>query len=161
MPRILERAIGDLPEAFRTVLVARLVEGMSVEDAAKLLDIRPETVKTRLFRARALLSSALEQRPGAALQDSGPLASAASALRIMSSRHCGIDADRGNLFSERGSNAGNSARGGVNAWPFPNRGNIVLALAAGTAAAQSAKPNDAQIAYMAYTAGEIDIKAAA
>ena len=36
----------------------------------------------------------------------------------------------------------------------------VLVLASGMAAAQPAKPNDAQIAHIAYTAGEIDIKAA-
>lgn len=37
---------------------------------------------------------------------------------------------------------------------------VVLALAAGMAAAQPAKPSDPQIAHIAYTAGEIDIKAA-
>ena len=36
----------------------------------------------------------------------------------------------------------------------------VLVLAAGTAAAQPAKPDDAQIAHIAYTADDIDIKAA-
>ncbi len=35
-----------------------------------------------------------------------------------------------------------------------------LALSSGLAAAQPAKPNDAQIAHIAYTAGDIDIKAA-
>jgi RNA polymerase sigma-70 factor, ECF subfamily len=73
--RIVERAIDELPEAFRMVLVARLVEGMSVEDTAKLLSLRPETVKTRLFRARALLRGALEQRLGRILQDAFPFGS--------------------------------------------------------------------------------------
>jgi putative membrane protein len=36
----------------------------------------------------------------------------------------------------------------------------LVILAPGVAAAQPAKPNDAQIAHIAYTAGEIDIKAA-
>jgi putative membrane protein len=36
----------------------------------------------------------------------------------------------------------------------------VLVLAAGTAAAQPAKPDDTQIAHIAYTADDIDIKAA-
>jgi putative membrane protein len=36
----------------------------------------------------------------------------------------------------------------------------VLALSGAVALAQSAKPNDAQIAHIAYTAGQIDIKAA-
>jgi RNA polymerase sigma-70 factor, ECF subfamily len=71
---IVERAIDELPEAFRLVLVARLVEGMSVEDTAELLGVRPETVKTRLFRARALLRSALEKRLGRVLQDAFPFA---------------------------------------------------------------------------------------
>jgi RNA polymerase sigma-70 factor, ECF subfamily len=69
---IVERAIDELPEAFRMVLVARLVEGMSVADTAELLGIRPETVKTRLFRARALLRGALEKRIGRVLQDAFP-----------------------------------------------------------------------------------------
>jgi len=38
---LLERAIDALPERFRTILVARLVEEVSVEETAKLLDLRP------------------------------------------------------------------------------------------------------------------------
>ncbi|HEY2137271.1 MAG TPA: RNA polymerase sigma factor [Xanthobacteraceae bacterium] len=71
---LLEHAIDDLPDAFRTVLVARVVEGMSVEETAVLLDLRPETVKTRLHRARALLRSALEQQIGPVLTDAFPFA---------------------------------------------------------------------------------------
>jgi len=56
---LLERAIDELPESFRTVLVARLIEGMSVEETAELLGIVPETVKTRLHRARRLLQEQL------------------------------------------------------------------------------------------------------
>jgi RNA polymerase sigma-70 factor (ECF subfamily) len=62
-----EHAIDDLPAAFRTVLVARLVEGMSVEETAELLGIRPETVKTRLHRARQKVKAALERELGPAL----------------------------------------------------------------------------------------------
>ena len=50
---VLERAIGKLPENFRTVFVLREVEGLSVEETATVLQIREETVKTRLLRARA------------------------------------------------------------------------------------------------------------
>lgn len=70
--QILERAIDELPEPFRLVLVARLVEEMSVEDTAELLGLRSETVKTRLFRARALLRGVLEERLGRVLQDAFP-----------------------------------------------------------------------------------------
>ncbi len=52
---LLERSIDDLPDGFRTVFVARMVEGMSIEDTAALLHLRPETVKTRLHRARVRL----------------------------------------------------------------------------------------------------------
>jgi RNA polymerase sigma-70 factor, ECF subfamily len=54
---LLERAIDALPEAFRTVLVARLIEGMSIEETAELIGIKPETVKTRLHRAAGFMHS--------------------------------------------------------------------------------------------------------
>ena len=72
MRRFVEHAIDELPASFRTVLVARLVEGLSVEETADLLDLRPETVKTRLHRARTLLRDALEKQLGAVLQDVFP-----------------------------------------------------------------------------------------
>jgi RNA polymerase sigma-70 factor (ECF subfamily) len=71
---MLEQAIDELPEAFRTVLVARLIEEMSVDETARLLGLRPETVKTRLHRARVMLRSALEKQFGAALNDIYPFA---------------------------------------------------------------------------------------
>jgi len=69
---MLERAIDDLPDAFRTVLVARVIEEMSVEETAELLDLRPETVKTRLHRARRLVKESLEKRLGPALTQAFP-----------------------------------------------------------------------------------------
>ena len=71
---LLERAIDELPESFRTVLVARLIEGMSVEETAELLGIVPETVKTRLHRARRLLRDAMEKHIGPAMGDAFPFA---------------------------------------------------------------------------------------
>jgi len=70
--RILERAIDALPEPFRLVLVARLVEDMSIEETAELLGLRPQTVKTRLHRARAMLRGDLERRVGPLLSDVFP-----------------------------------------------------------------------------------------
>ena len=57
--RILERRIDALPVAFRTVFVMREIEDMTVEETADALGIPPATVRTRLFRARALLRDAL------------------------------------------------------------------------------------------------------
>jgi RNA polymerase sigma-70 factor (ECF subfamily) len=71
---LLERAIDNLPEVFRTVLFARVIEGMSVEEAAELFDIPPETIKTRLHRARLLLKHQLEKSIGAVLSDAFPFA---------------------------------------------------------------------------------------
>ena len=70
--RLLARAIDHLPQDFRMVLVMRTIEGMSVEETAKLLGIRPETVKTRLHRARAILRARLEMDIAPLLTDTFP-----------------------------------------------------------------------------------------
>ena len=49
---VLEKAIDELPDSFRAVFVARIVESMTVEETADLYGLKPETVKTRLHRAR-------------------------------------------------------------------------------------------------------------
>jgi RNA polymerase sigma-70 factor (ECF subfamily) len=67
--RMLERRIDELPVAFRTVFVMREVEDMSVEETAACLGIPPATVRTRLFRARALLRESLARELDAATVD--------------------------------------------------------------------------------------------
>jgi RNA polymerase sigma-70 factor, ECF subfamily len=57
--RLLEAAVDALPEEFRTVFVLREVEGLSTAETAASLAIRPETVKTRLHRARRQLQEVL------------------------------------------------------------------------------------------------------
>ena len=57
--KLLEQAVGDLPETFRSVFVLREIEGLSVEETAEILDIPPATVKTRLFRSRHRLKQML------------------------------------------------------------------------------------------------------
>jgi len=59
MSRLVEHAIDKLPDEFRTVLVARVLEDMSIEETAEALGLLPETVKTRLHRARRMLREAL------------------------------------------------------------------------------------------------------
>jgi RNA polymerase sigma-70 factor (ECF subfamily) len=71
---LVERATDDLPEVFRTVFVARVIEGLSVEETADLLGIKPETVKTRLFRARRLVRERIEKEVGPVLMDAFPFA---------------------------------------------------------------------------------------
>ena len=67
--RLLERRIDDLPVAFRTVFVMRDVEDLSVQETAECLAIPAATVRTRLFRARALLREALARDLDAATSD--------------------------------------------------------------------------------------------
>jgi len=52
----------------------RDVEEMSVEETAAQLGLRPETVRTRLHRARAQLRAALRDRITSALADMFPFA---------------------------------------------------------------------------------------
>jgi RNA polymerase sigma-70 factor (ECF subfamily) len=72
--RLVERATDNLPEAFRIVFVARVIEGLSVEETAELLDLQPETVKTRLHRARRLVREQLDRQIGPVLMDAFPFA---------------------------------------------------------------------------------------
>lgn len=64
---LIERRIDALPEAFRGVFVLRAVEGLSVEDTARVLDIPEATVRTRFFRARSLLREALAREVDVAI----------------------------------------------------------------------------------------------
>ncbi|MGN6157677.1 MAG: RNA polymerase sigma factor [Devosia sp.] len=59
---LLEQAVDALPDGFRAVFVLRDVEGLSGEETAAQLGIKLETVNTRLFRARRMLRTALENR---------------------------------------------------------------------------------------------------
>jgi RNA polymerase sigma-70 factor (ECF subfamily) len=73
---LIERAVDELPEIFRVVFVMRDVEEMSIEETAAFLSLRPETVKTRLHRARKLLRQALDAKLATALTDVFPFAGA-------------------------------------------------------------------------------------
>ena len=69
---VLEHAVDALPEAFRLVFVLRDMEGMSIEETAAALSIRPETVKTRLHRARRMLRRSIERMLSAGFADIFP-----------------------------------------------------------------------------------------
>jgi len=51
----LERALGELPEEFRSVLLLADLEGFALGEIAEIMDTPIGTVKSRLFRARRLL----------------------------------------------------------------------------------------------------------
>jgi RNA polymerase sigma-70 factor (ECF subfamily) len=71
---LIEKATDSLPEGFRAVFMARAIEGLSVEETAELLGLKPQTVKTRLFRARKLLREKLEAQLGDVLVEAFPFA---------------------------------------------------------------------------------------
>jgi RNA polymerase sigma-70 factor (ECF subfamily) len=76
LAKLLERAIGNLPELFRPVFVLRDIEGLSVEETSEVLQIPRETVKTRLLRARRRLQQELDPELREALHDTFPFAGA-------------------------------------------------------------------------------------
>lgn len=59
--RLLWQAIDSLPEAQRTPLVLREMEGLSYREIARALELEEGTVKSRLARARLLLRQLLAE----------------------------------------------------------------------------------------------------
>jgi RNA polymerase sigma-70 factor (ECF subfamily) len=55
----LRSAIGNLPEAFRTTIILREIEGLSYEEIAEVTGVSIGTVKSRIARARMGLQSRL------------------------------------------------------------------------------------------------------
>jgi RNA polymerase sigma factor (sigma-70 family) len=56
----LNAAIADLPEAFRTTIVLREIEGMAYEEIAEITGVSLGTVKSRIARARGRLQAQLQ-----------------------------------------------------------------------------------------------------
>jgi RNA polymerase sigma-70 factor (ECF subfamily) len=72
--RVVEHAIDELPDNFRIVFITRVIEGMNVEETAEILGLKPETVKTRLHRARAMLRENVEKKIGPVVMEAFPFA---------------------------------------------------------------------------------------
>lgn len=58
--RHVARAVDELPEKLRVVVVLAAIEGYSTREVASLLDIPEGTVKSRLFLARKRLAKGLQ-----------------------------------------------------------------------------------------------------
>lgn len=56
---VVQRAIMNLPEKYRAVVVMRHLNDMSVDEIARVLELPTGTVKTHLFRARDMLRGRL------------------------------------------------------------------------------------------------------
>ncbi len=59
---VVESALREVPESFRTVVILREIEGMAYDEIAAILQINMGTVKSRLLRGRAALRGLLSQR---------------------------------------------------------------------------------------------------
>jgi RNA polymerase sigma-70 factor (ECF subfamily) len=57
---VIQAAIQELPEIYRAVILLRDVEELSTDETAQVLDISPESVKTRLHRARLAVRRTLD-----------------------------------------------------------------------------------------------------
>ena len=57
----LQDAVAALPEDQRAVFVLRALEELSVEETAQILDLNPQTVRTRFLRARRKLQEQLQR----------------------------------------------------------------------------------------------------
>ena len=61
MSGLLEQAIRDLPENYRSVILLRDMEELSTEETARILDLSEDVVRTRLHRARLAVRRTLDE----------------------------------------------------------------------------------------------------
>jgi RNA polymerase sigma-70 factor (ECF subfamily) len=74
--KLLEQAVGQLPDPFRTDFVLREIEGLSSEETAEILNVPVATVKTRLHRGRRRLHEMLAPEMSDLLSGAFPFAGA-------------------------------------------------------------------------------------
>lgn len=58
---LLRKAIAELPELLRSVVVMKTIDGLSYPEISNITGVNVETLKNRMFRARQLLSVRLKQ----------------------------------------------------------------------------------------------------
>lgn len=61
MKDVLDQAISELPENYKSVLLMRDVEELSTLETAQVLDLTEDVVKTRLHRARLAVRQKLDE----------------------------------------------------------------------------------------------------
>jgi RNA polymerase sigma-70 factor (ECF subfamily) len=69
LKHVLDRAIRNLPENYRAVILLRDVEELSTAETARILDLTEDVVKTRLHRARLAVRQELDEY----LRTNGPV----------------------------------------------------------------------------------------
>ena len=71
MKQVLDTAISELPQNYRSVVLLRDVENLSTSETAHVLDLTEDVVKTRLHRGRLALRQKLDEY----LRTAGPVLS--------------------------------------------------------------------------------------
>ena len=71
---MVQAAIAQLPETYRTVLLLRDIEEMSTQEVAEKLSLTPNAVKVRLHRARQALATLLSPQVRGGAVTAGPVA---------------------------------------------------------------------------------------
>ena len=61
MKGLLEKAIRELPETYRSVVLLRDLEELSTQETSQILDVSEDVVKTRLHRARLAIRKRLDE----------------------------------------------------------------------------------------------------
>jgi RNA polymerase sigma-70 factor, ECF subfamily len=61
MKSVLDRAIAELPENYKSVVLLRDIEELSTEETAQVLDLTANVVKTRLHRGRLAIRHKLDE----------------------------------------------------------------------------------------------------
>ncbi len=67
--RLLEKAVDELSDDFRTVFVLRDIEGLSTSETARCLSIPAETVRSRLHRARRQMRANIDHATGETVRE--------------------------------------------------------------------------------------------
>ena len=70
--QLLEEAVLNLPEQYRTVIMLRDVEELTTAETAAALDLTEQNVKVRLHRGRAMMRDLLFARVGASGKNAFP-----------------------------------------------------------------------------------------
>ncbi len=56
---MLRKAISELPELLRSVVIMKIMDGMNYSEISEVLDVNQQTLKNRMYRARKELASIL------------------------------------------------------------------------------------------------------
>jgi RNA polymerase sigma-70 factor, ECF subfamily len=60
--RIIHQAIDGLPAKYKTIMILRYIQDLSLQEISEILDLPVTTIKTRVHRGREFLRKKLEYK---------------------------------------------------------------------------------------------------